>query len=147
MYNLEQALFFGVPDNKIELIEGMSRWAFPFGSRADGQAHFQAWLETIRQWKQVKKPTPIRKSAETWKATVNGIRMELYPRPIDMRFPIDHDAFLTFHRTFNRRDFWPGQPEGLETGWDSAWDEGDIRMNLWSLFRGLSDRHGGKHSS
>jgi hypothetical protein len=147
MYGLEHALFFGVPDNKIELLEGGSRWAFPFASRTDGEAHFHAWLETIRRWKQVNRPTPVRKSGETWKANINGIRMELFPRPIEMRFPIAWEAFQAFTRTFNRRDYWPGQPEGLETGWDSAWDAGDIRMNLWSLFHRLSDRHGGKHCS
>ncbi|MBI3465899.1 MAG: hypothetical protein HY000_23020 [Planctomycetes bacterium] len=30
---LEYALFFGVPANKLELIDGISRWAFPFLSR------------------------------------------------------------------------------------------------------------------
>lgn len=146
MYGLEHALYFGVPDNKIELLEGGSRWAFPFASRKESEAHFHAWIETIRPWKQVKKPTPIRKSGETWKANVNGIKMELFPRPIDMRFPISPEAFRAFHRTFNRRDFWPGQPKGLETGWDSVWDEGDIRMNLWSLFTRLSEKHGGRNN-
>jgi Uma2 family endonuclease len=147
MYNLEHALYFGVPDNKIELLEGGSRWAFPFASRAEGEAHFHAWFETIRRWKQVSGPTRIRKTGENWKAVIHGIRMELFPRPIEMRFPISPEAFRVFHGTFNRRDFWPGQPEGMETGWDSAWNEGDVRMNLWSLFGRLSDRHGGKHSS
>lgn len=51
MYSLEYALFFGVPDNKIELLEGGSRWAFPFAGREEGEAHFNAWLETLRRRK------------------------------------------------------------------------------------------------
>src|SRR5690349_20221321 len=50
-YGLEYALFFGVPGNKLELINGTSRWAFPFLSRAEGEAHFQEWLDTLRRWK------------------------------------------------------------------------------------------------
>lgn len=147
MFDLDYALYFGVPDNKIELLEGGSRWAFPFGNREDAEAHFQTWLQTVRRWKQIKKATPIRKTGEYWKVNLDGIRMELFPRPIEMRFPIDPEAFRAFLHTFNRRDYWPGQPEGLETGWDSAWDAGDIRMNLWSLFKRLSERHGGQHCS
>jgi Uma2 family endonuclease len=147
MYSLDFALFFGVPNNKLELIDNTSRWAFPFASREEGEAHFHAWLESFRRWKQVDTKTPIRKSTKCWKAEVNGIRMELFPRPIDMRLPIAYQAFDAIHKTFNRRDYWPGQPKGLETGWDSVWDEGDVRMNLWSLFRRLSDQYGGEHSS
>lgn len=61
-YGLEYALFFGVPSNKIELLDGTSRWAFPFLRRAEAEAHFHDWLETLRRWKQVDAPTSIDKS-------------------------------------------------------------------------------------
>ncbi|HUY36306.1 MAG TPA: Uma2 family endonuclease [Pirellulales bacterium] len=147
MYGLEYALFFGVPENKLELIDGSSRWAFPFSSRDEGEAHFQQWLETFRRWKQVETPTPVRKSAGRWRAEVSGIRMELFPGPIDIRLPIAWQAFKAFLHTFNRRDYWPGQPDGFETGWDSMFDDGDIRLNLWSMLGVFSSRHGGKRSS
>ena len=147
MYGLEYALFFGVPSNKLELIDGASRWAFPFSNRADGEAHFQHWLETFRRWKQVQSPTPIHKSANRWRAELDGIRMELFPRPIEIHMPIAWQLFHAFLDTFNRRDYWPGQPEGFEGGYDSLFDEGDIRMNLWSMLRDFTSRHGGKHSS
>jgi hypothetical protein len=146
MYGLEYPLFFGVAGNKLELIDGTSRWVFPFLSREEGEAHFHEWLETFRRWKQVDTAMPIHKSAETWRTEFNGIRMELFPRPIDIRLPIACQAFEAFLHTFHRRDYWPDQPEGLETGWDSVFDDGDIRMNLWSLLSALSSRHGGKHS-
>ncbi len=146
-FGLEYALFFGVPSNKIELIHGTARWAFPFLSRDEAEAHFQDWLETFRRWKQVDVPTPVHKQDRTWQAEIRGIKLQLFPRPIDFRLPIASAAFEAFLSTFNRRDFWPGQPAGLETGWDSVWDDGDIRVNLWSLLSRLSSRHGGKHSS
>ncbi len=145
-YGLEYALFFGVPNNKLELIHGASRWAFPFLSRAEAEMHFEQWLETCRRWKQVDRTTPIRKSEGTWLAEVGGIRMELFPRPIELRIPISVQAFDVFYDTFNRREFWPNQPAGHETGWDSPFHDNDVRSNLWSLLEGLSHRHGGIHS-
>ena len=144
-YGLEYALFFGVPANKVELIHGASRWAFPFLSRAEGETHFQEWLETLRRWKHVEVPVPVRKTDGSWQAEVAGVQMELFPRPIEIQFPIAWQAFDAFLRTFNRRDYWPDQPAGLETGWDSLFDDGDIRSNLWALFDDLSGRHGGEH--
>ncbi len=147
IYGLEYVMFFGVPSNKLELIRGVSHWRFPFRGRDEAEAHFHEWLETLRRWKQVESPTPITKSQKNWEAEVGGIRMQLYPRPINLDFPIDGRAFRAFLDTFNRRDYWPGQPEGLETGWDHWLDAGDIKLNLWQVFGELSSRHGGKHSS
>src|SRR5947207_3132757 len=91
-YGLEYALFFGVPDGKLELIRGGSRWVFPFVSRAEGEAHFVEWLETLRRWKQVKDPMPIHKSGARWRAKVAGVRIKLFPRPIEIRIPIAWQA-------------------------------------------------------
>jgi hypothetical protein len=144
-YGLEYALFFGVPSNKVELIHGTSRWAFPFLSRAEAETHFEQWLETFRRWKQVDTVMPIHKSEGSWLSEVAGIRMELFPRPIEIRFPIGVQIFDAFLRSFNRREYWPLQPAGHETGWDSPFDDSHIRSSLWSLLEGLCDRHGGIH--
>src|SRR5438552_3941239 len=85
MYGLEYALFFGVPDNKLELLDGGSRWAFPFATREIAEAHYQCWLETFCRWKQVDPVPAIRKSRKCWRTKVNGIRLELFPRPIEFR--------------------------------------------------------------
>jgi hypothetical protein len=146
-YGLEYALFFGVPENKIELIDGTSRWVFPFLSRAEAETHFQQWIETFRRWKQTETSPPIHKSERTWQADIGSIQIELFPRPIEIRMPIAWEPFEALLSTFNRRDYWPGQPAGLETGWDSALDESDIRMNFWRLLDDFSARHGGRHSS
>lgn len=146
-FGLEYVMFFGVPSNKLELIDGTSHWRFPFRDRDEAEAHFQHWLDTLRRWKQIESPTPITKSEKNWEVEVGGIRMQLYPRPINLDFPIAWPAFEAFLDTFDRRDFWPGQPQGLETGWDYSQDAWDIRVNLWSVFGELSSRHGGKRSS
>jgi hypothetical protein len=147
MYGLEYGLFFGVASNKLELIDGTSRWTFPFSNRAEAEAHFQHWLEILRRWKQVATATPIRKSAGRWLADVGGVSMELFPRPIEIRIPIASQVFEAFLNTFDRRDYWPAQPEGLETGFDSPFDDGDIRANLWSMLRDFTSRHGGRHAA
>jgi hypothetical protein len=61
--------------------------------------------------------------------------------------PFDMKTFRTFRDTFYRRDLWPDQPAGFETGYDSPFDAGDVRMNLWKLFEDFSERHGGEYSS
>lgn len=147
MYGLEYALFFGVPSNKVELIDGMCRWAFPFDSRAEGEAHFEQWLETLRRWKQVHTATPVHKSSTgRWRTELAGMRVELFPRPIEIQIPTDFQIFDGFLSTHNRRDYWPAQPDGFERGYDSLFDLSDIRMNLWSMLRDFTDRHGGIHS-
>jgi hypothetical protein len=88
----------------------------------------------------------VTRSPKLWQAHLADIEFELYPRPVRMTLPIEWEAFLALDGAAYRRDFWPGQPAGMETGWDSRWEYGDIRMHLWSLLDDLSDRHGGIHS-
>lgn len=146
-FGLEYALFFGVPGNKIELIRGTSRWAFPFLSCADAEAHFQDWLQTIQRWKQAESSDPVRESNGNWKVEIAGIRLELFPRPIEIRIPMAWEPLHALLQTFDRRDYWPGQPAGLEAGWDSPFDASDVRMNLSRVLEEMSERHGGRHSS
>jgi Uma2 family endonuclease len=145
-YGLEYALFFGIPKNRVELIHGRSPLVFPFDSRESAEAHYAEWIDTICRWKKADPPN-INKTAMQWQANVAGFQIELFPRPIHFDVPIAEDAYLALHHTFNRRDFWPGQPAGLETGWDHWMDEGDVRMNLWKLFQDQRKRHGGQYST
>jgi Uma2 family endonuclease len=145
MYGLEYFLFFGIPNGKTELIDGRSRWVFPFLDRSSAEAHYELWLETLCRWKGVRGTPEVRKSPKLWEANFAGIEFELYLRPVRMTLPIAWEAFEAFHSTSYRRDFWPGQPAGLETGWDSWMDNGDIRMKLWMLLDDLSERYGGQH--
>ena len=45
MFGLEYFLFFGIPNGKTELIDGRSRWVFPFLDRAEAK------LTTSTGWK------------------------------------------------------------------------------------------------
>jgi Uma2 family endonuclease len=146
MWELEYLLLFGVPNNKLELIEGRSRCAFPFLEREQAEAHFAAWTEALCRWQGVVEPPPVRKGRRTWKVEVNGFAMELAPRPIDLRVPLDGEAFRTFYTCSWRRDLWPGQPPGKETGWDHFLGHQDVGMNLWKLFGTFCDSEGGQHS-
>ena len=44
-----------------------------------------------------------------------------------------------------RRDLWPGQDPGKETGWECAQRHSDVQHNLWRLFRQLRHTYGGHH--
>jgi hypothetical protein len=52
MWELEYLLLFGVPGNKWELVDGRIRWAFPFFARDVAEAHFAAWSDTLRRWRE-----------------------------------------------------------------------------------------------
>jgi hypothetical protein len=99
MWGLEYALLFGVPNNKLELIKGRSRLAFPFLSREQAEAHFENWTEALCRWKGVASRPPVGQGTLGPKAEVRGIVLELAPRPIEMHVPLDGKAFLAFHNS------------------------------------------------
>jgi Uma2 family endonuclease len=146
MWGLEYALYFGIPNNKLEIFDSRSRWAFPFMDRQQAEAHFANWLETLCRWKAVSEAPAVRKGRKHWKVKVQGIRLELAPLPIDLRIPIDFTAFDAFYHTFWRRDLWPAQAPGRETGYDHFLDHQDVQMNLWTLFGTFCEQYGGQHS-
>jgi Uma2 family endonuclease len=76
----------------------------------------------------------------------NDIEMSLYPRPIELRMPMDGDVFEALYFSFWRRDYWPGQDPGKETGWESAQRHFDVQLNLWQVFGEFCRVSGGKHS-
>ena len=146
MWGLEYALLFGVPNNKLELSDGRSRLAFPFLTRETAAAHFDAWTETLCRWKGVSERPAVTQGKLGSRIEAAGFVMELAPRPIEMRVPLDDNAFLAFHGSFWRRDLWEGQPAGLESGRGSSLAHGDVTLRLWSLFADLSATHGGHHA-
>src|SRR5262245_2100417 len=85
MYGLEYALFFGVPENKIELIDGRSYWSFPSQSREAAESQFEDWIQTICRWKQFDVRPVVQKSDQSWRTVVAGIEVELFPRPISLK--------------------------------------------------------------
>lgn len=145
MWGLEYALLFGAPENKLELFDGRTPLSWPFPDRETAEAHFALWIETLCRWQGVSQPPDVQKTAEKWTAEIRGFVVELYPRPIRLEIPFKGDAFLEIHKSFWRRDLWPGQPAGRETGWESLVAYSDIAHNLWRLFGEISGRHGGEH--
>lgn len=138
MWDLEYLLLFGVPGNKWEILDGRVRWAFPFLARDVAQAHFAAWTDTLRRWRNGVEPT----AHETTTADgsprsivrFDGVEMSLYPRPIELLMPMDMDVFDGLYHSFWRRDLWPGQVPEDATGWESAQRHYDVQLNLWKLF-------------
>ena len=131
-------MLFGVPGNKWEILDGRVRWAFPFLARDVAQAHFAAWTDTLRRWRNGVEPT----AHETTTADgsprsivrFDGVEMSLYPRPIELLMPMDMDVFDGLYHSFWRRDLWPGQVPEDATGWESAQRHYDVQLNLWKLF-------------
>jgi len=145
MWGLEYALLFGAPENKLELLDGRTPLSWPFPDRETAEVHFADWIETLCRWQGISQPPTVRKTAEKWTVEVNGYVLDLYPRPIHLEIPFTGDTFVEILDSFWRRDLWPGQPAGRETGWESLVDNSDIDHNLWRLFTELSVRHGGQN--
>lgn len=139
MWGLEYLLLFGVPSNKWELLRSRIRWAFPFRDRDTGEAHFKAWAETLRCWQGGAEPlvreTTTRDGSPRRILRLSGIEMSHYPRPIELRMPMTMNAFEALYFSFWRRDLWPGQDSGKETGWECAQRHSDVQLNLWNQFR------------
>ena len=149
MWDLEYLLLFGVPNNKWEILDGRVRWAFPFLARDVAQAHFAAWTETLRRWRSGGEPTvhetTTADGSQRSIVRFDGVEMSLYPRPIELRMPMDMDVFDGLYHSFWRRDLWPGQVPEDATGWESAQRHYDVQLNLWKLFGEFRRVSGGEH--
>jgi len=137
MWGLEYLLLFGVPNNKWELIDSRVRWAFPFLARDVAQAHFAAWTDTLRRWRDgveaAVRETTTADGSPKRVVRFDGVEMSLYPCPIELRMPMDGRVFDALYHSFWRRDLWPGQDPGSETGWECPQRHFDVQHNLWKL--------------
>ncbi len=147
LLGLEYLLLFGLPDNKLEVIDGRTRCCCPFLDRGVAEAHFEHWVETLCRWKGVEGSPGVRESGENWKTEVAGFKCELFPLPIEFRIPWEMDAYDAILHTYWWRDPWPGQPRGYESGWGCFLDHQDVSLNVWTLFRRLAGKLGGKSGS
>jgi len=146
MWDLEYLMLFGLPNNKMEMIDGKCRWVFPFLDRANSEAHFEAWLKTLCRWKDLPYPPAVVKEGGHWR--VNGVNteLELCPLPITLHLPVNGKVFRAIYGTFWRRDLWPGQPADRTQGYDHFLDNQDVRMKLQWWLQGINKRHGGLSS-
>lgn len=120
---------------------------FPFRSRESAESHFALWPEQIGQWQGVKPGSIYRAPRNRWKIQIGDFTMTLCPRPTQLDVPVDCRAFEAIYESFWHRDLWPGQPPGMETGWDSLTIFSEVRSCLWHVFKTLSRRHGGRGGS
>jgi Uma2 family endonuclease len=143
MWGLEYALLFGW--DKLELVKGKTRCAFPFSTRELAELHFTDWWETLCHWKGWNVPLPNLMATKNYRVESAGFEIEIFPRPIELRIPLHTEPYLDFERYFWQRDFWESQPSGKETGWDFWAQHSDITMNLFSLFETIRKQYGGQH--
>jgi Uma2 family endonuclease len=143
-WGLEYLIVFGAPENKVEVFDGRTRLVFPFADRATGERHFAEWTAGLQRWLAADPPR-IEQREKEWQADIGPATLTLFPRPIELRFPINIPADIKLSTAFWRRDFWEAQPPGRETGWDSQLRHQDVMMNLWQLFGRVCAARGGKH--
>jgi Uma2 family endonuclease len=137
-----------LPENKLELIDGFSECRMPFATRSEAEAHFEAWAQTLARWQGVEVPPMPQKTGSTWRVEINGFRLSLCARRVELEVPMGNvETFSEPRRPFWWRDFWDGQPKGLERGWEFQQRHNDVRTNFWSWFREVKRQRGGIMSS
>src|SRR5688572_6508368 len=144
LLGLEYVLLFGLPGNKLEVLDGRTRCSCPFLDRGAAEAHYRHWLETLCRWKGIDKVPPTRQTKDCLETMVAGFKCELFPLPINIRVPFNMAALDQIEHTFWWRDLWQGQPAGLETGWGCFSDHQDVSLHLWQLFREFVRQLGGQ---
>jgi hypothetical protein len=106
MWDLEYLLLFGVPNNKWEMLDGRIRWAFPFRDRDAAQAHFAGWADSLRRWRggaeAAVHETTTADGSPRRTLRFDDVEMSLYPRPIELRMPINGDVFEALYFSFFR---------------------------------------------
>jgi hypothetical protein len=135
MWELEYLLLFGLPGNKWELWDGYMYCRFPFSEPAAAEAHWELWRETLCRWQGVDHELRIKPTQGRQQAKIGDFLFTRYPQPINLDVPIDGEALEAIHDASGRRDFWDQQPLGYGTGYDPLGAHGEVKMNLWSLFR------------
>src|SRR4051812_39697286 len=115
MWDLEYLLLFGLPNNKLELLDGITPLKFPFPDRASAEAHFDRWIAQLVRWRGVRGAIPRTQNDDHVEADVDHIKLQLYRRPIRMEMPMAHQSWRDLRSAFWRRDLWEGQPAGFES--------------------------------
>jgi Putative restriction endonuclease len=142
-WGLEYLVLFGPPKNKVEVLDGRTRLVFPFLEREGAERHFAGWTEALSRWLDAA-PSAVEKDGDRWRVEVGDATLTLFPRPIELQLPLHVPSDMALSGTFWRRDFWPGQPAGLETGWDHFLDHQDVALNVWRLCQEVRAREGGR---
>ena len=139
MWDLEYLLLFGLPNNKLELLDGITPLTFPFPSRRSGEEHFEKWVEQLARWRNVPSPVPRTQAVDHVEADVGGAKLQLYRRPIRLALPMAHQAWDWLHFGFWRHELWEGQPQAFETGWKSAQHHWGVKHKVWELIDRASE--------
>src|SRR5258706_5554543 len=104
MWNLEYLLLFGLPENKLELLGGITPLTFPFADRQSGEEHFQLWTEQLARLRNVCLPVERTESERYIESDIAGAKLQLYRRPIRLALPMAHQAWDWLKSGFSRRE-------------------------------------------
>ena len=133
-WDLEYLLLFGPPENKLELLRGTTPCSFPFRDRAEADAHFAAWSQTLARWQGVSDP-PVEPIHGADGKRLGRFTLKQYRRPIRLDVPSEINAYHRASECFFDRSLWPDQPQGFEAGFESPQRHWRAKLNLWNLFR------------
>lgn len=112
---IETLLIAGLPENKLEIIDGKTPCFMAFAERDEAEATFDHWVATIGRWKRKRPATQV--DGELRAAEVGGYELALRGRRIDVRVPLRVDVHVAFLSAFWDAELWPGGPAVGGTSW------------------------------
>ncbi len=118
-WDLTTLFLGGLPENKLEVIEGKVPCAVPFPSEEAAQETARRWIEAVARWKGAE--DVLHSDAAGLEGEVAGYEFRVRGRRLDVRIPISIESL---------GEIWAGS-------WDpSAWpDSGRGRLAPWDLDR------------
>lgn len=129
---LHALLGFGLPANRLEMLDGRVPCVWPCASAERATATFEGWVSALARWLDVRAARVDGPDARC--ATVGDWALECRGRWVDARVPVDPAAFREFAGNAWRAGLWLGGADG------TPWAAGAARGALHSTLAGVPDR-------
>jgi len=112
---LEYLLLFGVPENKVESLDGRTRVCEAFPDRAEARAHFETWASQLKRWQGERQ--------HRFELSCEGCRVELL-------LPLNWAVHSNSQQLVYRPEVWPECPPGAGYGVERFRLETNVRREL-----------------
>lgn len=139
--SLEYPLLFGLPENKTGILDGRMRAIWPYRTLDLTARAFDRWRGELARWR----GAPGVSTGSSTELEIGGITLTRHRRWIEMQIPIEVDTLGALRGGFWEPELWDAPARREPRGYPRPWRHGDVRMNLWRVFREGSAREKGFH--
>ena len=114
MIDLEYILLFGLPQNKLEILDGKTRVLLAFPDPQEAIAQFRYWLETLERWQDTP-ALPLSSEENDESRLIGGFELYRDQCVVHIRLPIDSVMMFNNSELQYDRESW-GLGEGIAGG-------------------------------